>query len=129
MNGFDIPSLQSMLGRSQAQAQLFPPADAIRLGEEMAKYNKYPVDVTDYRVRVFDMSSESDRAEYESVMKDLFKKVQASRCVICRQELQVFGDSWKRYLEWFEYRPNETSTTSNANPAERSGEKPQGDQK
>lgn len=91
---------------------VFPPMREIERGIDMAKYDKYPIEVTEYKVAIFDMSVAKDRDEYMKLMKDLFKKVQASQCVIARNELQVMGDTWKRYMEWFEYRKNEKSTTT-----------------
>jgi len=93
-------------------AGMFPPMNEIERGVEMAKYDKYPIEVTDYKVAIFDMSSSSDRLEYMKLMQELFKKVQASQCVICRNDLQVMGDTWKRYMEWFYFRKNEKSTTT-----------------
>lgn len=97
---------------NMSMPNVFPPMKEIERGIEMAKYDKYPIEVTEYKVAIFDMSESSDRLEYMKLMKDLFRKVQASQCVIARNELQVMGGTWKRYMEWFEYRKNEKSTTT-----------------
>ena len=106
-----MPSWGDMFA-NMSMPSLFPPMREIERGVEMAKYDKRPIEVTDYRVAIFDMSQSADRLEYMKTMKGLFDKVQASQCVICRNELQVMGDTWKRYLEWFEFRKNEKSTTT-----------------
>ena len=101
------PSLFSMM--QQQPAMPFPPLSSVERGEQMARYDKYPVVVTDYFVDVFDMSSKDDRDRYSKLMKGLFAKVQASACTICRNELQAFDGNWKRYVEWFEYKRNDQS--------------------
>lgn len=105
------PSFIDMMSRMSVPG-IFPDMSSFSRGEEMEKYGKYPIVVSDYKVDVFDMSDKAEREKYSKLMLDLFKKVQAAKCTICRNELQYFDGRWKRYLEWFEYSKNETSTTT-----------------
>ena len=102
-------------------ASFFPDIDTARHGLERAKYGKEPFKVTDYKVCIFNMGNEKDRTEYADLMKRLMPMAQDSQCVVNKNELQVLntpdGQSWYRYVEWFEYVLNEKSLTTGADNA------------
>lgn len=105
------------LFESYKNASLFPSVDTAVHGLEQAKYGKEPFKLTDYQVKVFDMSKEEDRSEYCALMTRLMPLCQDAKCVVTKNELQVLsGSGWWRYVEWFEYKLNETSLTSKAEP-------------
>lgn len=113
-----IPNMQDLFGRMSSGSLAPSPAQFVR-GIETLKYNKTPVVLSDYRVEVFDMMSKNDRDRYAELMKDLFRKVQNAQAVVSKQELQTIrnkdgSEGWQRYVEWFEYKLNDTSTTSKA---------------
>lgn len=92
---------------------LFPAVETARRGAEQARYGKEPFKVTAYKVKVFDMSKDADRDEYCELMERLMPLCQDAKCVVTKNELQVFnGAGWWRYVEWFEYELNETSLTT-----------------
>ena len=95
---------------------MFPTPEAARLGAERAKYGKEPFTITSYNVKVFDMSKEEDRTGYCQLMEKLMPLCQDAKCVVNKNELQVLNNSWHRYVEWFEYKLNETSLTSKEEP-------------
>ena len=80
-------------------------------GRDLVKYDKVPVKVKSYSVKVYDMMDEAQRNEYADAMKTIIGGIQTSRYVIFRDELQVMqigGESkWYRYLEWAEYELND----------------------
>lgn len=84
-----------------------PTAGDVSVGAEALKRGMLPVNVSSYHVDVFDMSVPDDRKRYEDTMVSLFAKVQASQCVVWKNELQVLqtpsGSGWHRYLEWSDY--------------------------
>ncbi len=88
-----------------------PSYEDIVNGRDLVKYDKVPVKVKDYSVKVYDMMEESDRNEYSDTMKKLIGGIQTSKYVIFRDDLQVMqvgGESkWYRYLEWAEYELND----------------------
>lgn len=106
-------------------ASFFPDIDTARHGLERAKYGKEPFKVTDYKVCIFNMGKEKDRSEYADLMKRLMPMAQDSQCVVNKNELQVLntpeGQSWYRYVEWFEYVLNEKSLTTGADNADNAG--------
>lgn len=110
---YQMPSLFE----SYKGASLFPSVEAAVSGLEQAKYGKEPFKVTDYCVKVFDMSKEDDRTEYCKLMERLMPLCQNAQCVVVKNELQVLnGSGWCRYVEWFEYKLNETSLTGKVEP-------------
>ena len=111
MPEFSMPSWGQMMDRI-SKSSIFPSKEAMKAGAEQALYSKEPVVLSDYRVEVFDMSMKLDRDKYTSLMKELVPKVQAAKCVIAKNELQVMKDGWWRYVEWFEYKLNDSSTTT-----------------
>lgn len=88
-----------------------PSYDDVVNGRDLVKYDKVPVKVKAYTVRVYDMMDEAARNEYAGTMKEIIGGIQTSRYVIFRDELQVMqvgGESkWYRYLEWAEYELND----------------------
>jgi len=97
---------------SYKNASLFPSIDTAVHGIQQAKYGKEPFKVTSYQVKVFDMCSCVDQSEYCKLMEHLMPLCQNAQCVVVKNELQVMGDTWKRYVEWFEYRLNDHSLTT-----------------
>ena len=97
-------------------ASFFPTVAAARRGAEQAKYGKEPFKVTGYHVEVFDMGTPEGRKDYCTLMERLMPMCQDAKCVVSKNELQVLnrdgGQGWYRYVEWFEYRLNETSLTA-----------------
>ena len=89
------------------QEDVQPSRRDVLVGLEAMRLGKLPVEVSSYNVEVFDMSVDADRKRYCEIMSDLLKKVQASQCVVWKNELQVLqtasGTGWHRYLEWSEY--------------------------
>lgn len=88
-----------------------PTYEDIVEGRDLVKFDKVPVKVKGYSVKVFDMLTDEGRDGYSSLMKDLTEGVQTSRYAIFRNDLQVLqrgGDSqWYRYVEWAEYELND----------------------
>jgi len=95
-----------------APASVFPPVEMAERGAEQARYGKEPFKVTEYSVKVFDMGVTDDRSSYCELMKKLMPMCQNAQCVVVKNDLQVLGGSWKRYVEWFEYKLNDVSLTS-----------------
>lgn len=117
------PSMQELLGRMPS-GSLTPNPMQVSRGLETLKYNKTPVILSDYRVEVFDMMVKEDRDKYAELMKDLFRKVQNAQAVVSKQELQTIrkkdgSEGWQRYVEWFEYKLNDVSTTKKMDPEEK----------
>lgn len=117
------PSMQELLGRMPS-GSLTPNPMQVARGLETLKYNKTPVILSDYRVEVFDMMVKEDRDKYAELMKDLFSKVQNAQAVVSKQELQTIrkkdgSEGWQRYVEWFEYKLNDVSTTKKMDPEEK----------
>ena len=117
------PSMQELLGRMPS-GSLTPNPMQVARGLETLKYNKTPVILSDYRVEVFDMMVKEDRDNYAELMKDLFRKVQNAQAVVSKQELQTIrkkdgSEGWQRYVEWFEYKLNDVSTTKKMDPEEK----------
>lgn len=117
------PSMQELLGRMPS-GSLTPNPMQVARGLETLKYNKTPVILSDYRVEVFDMMVKEDRDKYAELMKDLFRKVQNAQAVVSKQELQTIrkkdgSEGWQRYVEWFEYKLNDVSTTKKMDPEEK----------
>ena len=80
--------------------------------------------ISDCGVEVFDMMVKEDRDKYAELMKDLFRKVQNAQAVVSKQELQTIrkkdgSEGWQRYVEWFEYKLNDVSTTKKMDPEEK----------
>lgn len=110
---YQLPSLFE----SYKNVSLFPSIDTAVHGLEQAKYGKEPFKLTSYQVKVFDMSKEADRDEYCKLMERLMPLCQNAQCVVTKNELQVLsGSGWWRYVEWFEYKLNESSLTRKAEP-------------
>ena len=109
--GFEMPSIFSPY-----PASFFPTLDAARHGAEQARYGKEPFKLTAYQVKVFDMAKEAERTEYCKLMERLMPLCQNAQCVVSKNELQVLstpnGQGWFRYVEWFEYKLNESSLTT-----------------
>lgn len=105
MPDFGMPDWDSMVAAAGRRGIVPDPAQ-VKFGMEQARYAKEPVKITSYHVEVFDMSSRSDRDKYSKLMLELAPKVQDSACTLCRNELQVLGNGWWRYVEWFEYTLN-----------------------
>lgn len=117
------PSMQDLLGRMPS-GSLTPNPMQVARGLETLRYNKTPVVLSDYRVEVFDMMDKGDRDRYAALMKDLFRKVQNAQAVVSKQELQTIrkkdgSEGWQRYVEWFEYKLNDVSTTKKMDPKEK----------
>ena len=92
-------------------SSMFPPVETVEHGLEQARYGKEPFKVTEYSVKVFDMGVTDDRSSYCELMKRLMPMCQNAQCVVVKNDLQVLDGSWKRYVEWFEYKLNDTSLT------------------
>ena len=88
-----------------------PTYEDIVEGRDLVKYDKVPVRIVDYQVKVFDMLSEGGRSGYSGLMKMLTEGVQTAKYVVYRNDLQVLqrgGDSqWFRYVEYAEYDLND----------------------
>ena len=101
-------------------------------GRDLVKYDKIPVKISEFHAEVFDMMDAGDRERYEDRMKELVQGIQASECVIWKNDLQVIsrgGDQrWMRYLEWARYELNEPllNRTRTAPRAEKPAETPKG---
>ena len=111
-----LPSWSDLMAR-MPKAAIAPETSEIAHGLETIKYQKTPVVISEYHVEVFDMESKKDRDAYCSLMLDLANKVQNAQCMIGRQELEKMtskdgSTTWKRYVEWFDYKLNDTSTTT-----------------
>ena len=110
-----IPTFSSLLGR-MSRGSLVPDAYTVRDGLEQRMYDKDPVKVSGYHAETFDMSDESRRKAYCDLMLRLFPLVQEAQVMLARNELQILsgpsGTGWWRYVEWFEYSINESSTTT-----------------
>lgn len=103
-------------------ASLFPSIEEAKRGLEQARYGKEPFKVTSYNVKVFDMSKEEDREVYCKLMEYLMPLCQDAKCVVNKNELQVLNGSWHRYVEWFEYKLNDTSLTTRPEEGKRDPE-------
>lgn len=102
---------------------VFPSIDTAVHGLEQAKYGKEPFKVTSYNVKVFDMSNDDDRTEYCKLMERLMPLCQNAQCMVSKNELQVLnGTGWWRYVEWFEYKLNDKSTTTKQDKVEEHSE-------
>lgn len=92
-----------------------PSYEDIITGRDLVKYDKIPVKVKSYHVKVYDMMSGDDRKAYEDCMLELTRGVQTATHAIMRNDLQVMqtpeGGKWFRYLEWAEYELNEPLLT------------------
>ena len=119
------PKMPSLF--SPYPASFFPSLDAARHGIEQEKYGKEPFKITSYNVKVFNMAKEADRDEYCRLMERLMPLIIDVKCVVSKNELQVLntpdGNGWYRYVEWYEYKLNETSlTTGSEEEPEKSGD-------
>jgi hypothetical protein len=121
-----MPSWAELMAR-MPKSSVFPQPSEVAHGLETIKYKKTPVVVSEYHVEVFDMESKKDREDYCKLMLDLANKVQNSQCMIGRQELEKMtskdgSTTWKRYVEWFDYKLNDTSTTTKTEDEEKDGD-------
>lgn len=115
MSIFDIPVSVNQNPADilkQMAPSIFPSVAEIQRGAMQDHYHKTPINVTQYNVEVFDMSKEDDRKRYTDIMVKLIPMSQNVKCVICRNELQIINGFWWRYLEWFEYKLNDSSLTT-----------------
>jgi hypothetical protein len=115
MSIFDIPASVNQNPADifkQMAPSIFPSVADIQRGAIQDHYGKTPINVTQYNVEVFDMSKEDDRKRYTDIMIRLIPMSQNVKCVICRNELQIVNGFWWRYLEWFEYKLNDSSLTT-----------------
>lgn len=111
-----MPNWSDLISR-MPQSSLTPPVKEVAHGLETLKYSKTPVVISGYHVDVFDMDDKEDRERYCKTMLDLSSKIQNAQCAIGRQELEKMtlkdgSTTWKRYVEWFDYKLNDTSLTT-----------------
>ena len=79
-----------------------PTDQEIELSKQRALHAK-SARLTDYHVRVFDMSLNEDVQEYEKLIPELFDKVYKKTCVVWAKERALVDGKWKIYLEWADY--------------------------
>lgn len=107
-----IRSFSSMF-EEMGKSSIFPSIEDFNRGIEQSKYAKEPFIISSYNVEVFNMMEKEDRDKYCNLMMKLTPLAQNSKCVICKNDLQVLnGSSWQRYVEWFEYKLNDKTTTT-----------------
>ena len=110
-----MPSWDSILGGMSGPGVTPGAGDFVR-GMQTLKYNKTPIVVSEYHADVFDMCSDDDRKKYCETMLGLMPLIQNAQAAILRHELQTMpkadgSSAWMRYLEWFRYKLNDSSTT------------------
>lgn len=86
---------------------LTPTAKELEEGRISLEQGKV-VDVSDYRVEVFDLHLTKDRKSYASTMRDLIVKAQTGRARIVLNQRECLSrkdgtTGWFAYLEWMEF--------------------------
>lgn len=79
-----------------------PTEESIELERQRILHEK-TAQLTSYHVKIFDMSKDDDRQEYEKLMPELFSRVSAKTCVVWAKDRQLINGTWKIYLEWSDY--------------------------